>query len=59
MTPSRERVVLQLAAIALDAALWTEAKDPAYYHALLDLVDRVAADPGSLPAVFPRTTALG
>ncbi len=55
--PARERVLLHLGAIALDAASWAYDKDQAYYKAILDIVDRVGADPKALPARFPHTGA--
>jgi aminoglycoside phosphotransferase (APT) family kinase protein len=51
--PARERVLLHLGAIALDAASWAYDKDRAYYKAILDIVDRIEAGSKALPASFP------
>lgn len=50
--PCRERVLLQLSGIVLDASTWAGEKDRAYYDRLLNITDRVASSPESLPAVF-------
>jgi aminoglycoside phosphotransferase (APT) family kinase protein len=50
--PSRERILLQLGAIVLDAATWAEEKDIHYYNSLLDLVDHIDEHPHALPASF-------
>jgi aminoglycoside phosphotransferase (APT) family kinase protein len=53
--PSRERILLHLGAIVLDASTWAEEKDPDYYSSLLDLVERIDGNPDALPASFPRS----
>ena len=54
--PARERVLLHLGAIALDAASWAYDKDRAYYTFLLDVVDRIEAEPKALPGRFPHAS---
>jgi aminoglycoside phosphotransferase (APT) family kinase protein len=56
--PARERVLLHLGAIALDAAGWAYGKDQAYYKSILDIVDRIEAEPKALPARFPHAGAI-
>jgi aminoglycoside phosphotransferase (APT) family kinase protein len=53
--PSRERILLHLGAIVLDASTWAEEKDADYYSALLDLVTYIDGNPDALPASFPRS----
>lgn len=55
--PARERVLLHLGAIALDAAGWAYDKDRPYYKSILDVIDRVEAEPTALPARFPHAGA--
>ena len=52
--PARERVLLHLGAFALDAADWAYDKDRAFYTFLLDIVDRIAAEPEALPSRLPH-----
>ena len=52
--PARERVLLHLGAFALDATSWAYDKDRAFYSFLLDIVDRIAAEPKALPARLPH-----
>jgi aminoglycoside phosphotransferase (APT) family kinase protein len=51
--PARERVLLHLGAFALDAAGWAYDKDRAFYTFLMDIVDRIAAEPEALPSRLP------
>jgi aminoglycoside phosphotransferase (APT) family kinase protein len=55
--PARERVLLHLGAIALDAAGWAYDKDRAYYTFLLDIVDRIEAEPKTLPSRLPHASS--
>lgn len=54
--PARERVLLHLGAIALDAASWAYDKDREYYKSILDIVDQIGAEPNALPARFPHAS---
>ena len=57
--PSRERILVHLSAIVLDASTWAADKDRDYYDRLLDVADRIATRPDSLPASFQRNRSGG
>jgi aminoglycoside phosphotransferase (APT) family kinase protein len=48
--PRRDRLLMHIGLIVLDASIWAQEQDPAYFTQLLGQVERLHADPSSLPS---------
>jgi aminoglycoside phosphotransferase (APT) family kinase protein len=51
--PPRDRVLMHIGLIVLDAATWAGEQDPTYFQQLLAQVERLYANPDTLPSYFP------